>query len=138
MNNVTGINHALDEEREVIKSLHSQLLCAQAQLERLKFSLRTAIPGPDGYARMFDVPRAIELLTESPSIALAEFLKPIEEALAAHHQHANESCVVYFEQDGKPIEISTDLAEAYQESDLWAKTTDVLILLRSLSGREAK
>jgi len=50
----------------------------------------------------------------------------LEKALQKHHDHANESCVVYFEQDGKPIEISTDLAEAYQESGLWEETENAL------------
>ena len=59
----------------------------------------------------------------------ARWRKMAEEAIAMlseHHKHHQETLVVYFEQDGKPIEMSTDLGEAYLESDLAERTSDAL------------
>lgn len=50
----------------------------------------------------------------------------LREALEAHHRHHQESCLVFFSQDGKPIDIETDLGEAYSESDLAEKTIEAL------------
>jgi hypothetical protein len=52
----------------------------------------------------------------------------VQQVLRLHHQHAQEMGSVYFEQDGKPIEMSTDLGEAYIESDLYGRTEKVLNL----------
>lgn len=47
---------------------------------------------------------------------------------ALNHLHAKtqEECNVFFEQDGKPIEICTDLGEAYAESALCEKVIQAL------------
>jgi len=50
----------------------------------------------------------------------------LADVLQAHHKHASEAGNVYFEQDGKPIDVVTDLGEAYQESDLCDKTMAAL------------
>jgi hypothetical protein len=55
-----------------------------------------------------------------------ESVKPLVDALRNHHAHASESCNVFFEQDGKAIDIATDLGEAYQDSELCEKTYDAL------------
>ena len=46
--------------------------------------------------------------------------------LAKHHKHHSEPCTVYFEQDGKPIDVLTDLGDAYQDSALAEETGDSL------------
>lgn len=50
----------------------------------------------------------------------------MREALQKHHDHASEACNVFFEQDGKPIDICTDLGEAYQDSSLCELTLDAM------------
>lgn len=50
----------------------------------------------------------------------------LQTALRKHHTHASEECRVYFEQDGKPIDICTNLGEAYQESSLCEETLGAL------------
>lgn len=42
------------------------------------------------------------------------------------HAKLSEKCNVFFEQDGKPIDILTDLGEAYQESALCEKVSTCL------------
>lgn len=47
-------------------------------------------------------------------------------ALRELHEHSKEECWVYFEQDGKPIEIVVDLGEAYGDSELAERVADAL------------
>jgi len=61
-----------------------------------------------------------ELASKNADVAL------LVKALRAHHQHDSESCPVFFEQDGKPIELCTDLGEAYGESALAEQTVKAL------------
>lgn len=63
---------------------------------------------------------------------LRETCDELAAALKAQDDHHSESCVVFFEQDGKPIEISTDLGEAYQESELCEKTGKAISNYKSI------
>ena len=72
------------------------------------------------------------LASPAPRVYTAEEIRPLMEALRKHHQHAKEGAVVFFEQDGKPSEIATDLGDAYQDSGLCEETCDALYRARTL------
>lgn len=54
----------------------------------------------------------------------------LNRVLRKHHEHHQEECRVYFEQDGKPIDICTDLGEAYSESGLAEETVKALAAMQ--------
>lgn len=70
--------------------------------------------------------RLLELEAELEQVRAACAAK--HAVLKAMHDHASESCKVYFEEDilSKPIGEATDLGEAYQESDMCEKTEAAL------------
>jgi len=58
--------------------------------------------------------------------ALKQKNATLRKVLEALHKKTSETCNVFFEQDGKPIDIVTDLGEAYQESDLCSQVYQAL------------
>lgn len=84
--------------------------------------VKRAVAAEDEIGRM---KQAIEGLTANV-FALSASCDQLRTVLRQHHEHASESVKVYFEQDGKPIDICTDLGESYQESTLCDSTVDVL------------
>jgi len=56
-------------------------------------------------------------------ILLNRRIAALRVGLQAHHDRNLEKLVVYFQQDGKPVEMETDLGEAYSESALCEQTT---------------
>ena len=77
---------------------------------------------PDETTVDVDFARQLERELQQSEAACAS----MREALQEHHNHATDTCVVFFEQDGQPIGISTDLGEAYSESLLCEKALKAL------------
>lgn len=73
-----------------------------------------------------DMAVALANVFEMERNGLRDELHRAKTTLRKHHLHASEGCNVFFEQDGKPIEIATDLGEAYQESALHDETCAAL------------
>lgn len=62
-----------------------------------------------------------------PGVYIAiEDVQEIADILREHHLHAMESLNVFFEQDGKPIDVAVDLGDAYGESDIYERTDEIL------------
>lgn len=70
---------------------------------------------------------------ERPDMRWKAMAQELYGRLLIHHEHQSETCNVFFEQNGKPLDFSTDLGEAYQESDMYEKTTSVLWEYRNLA-----
>lgn len=69
-------------------------------------------------------------------VTLKQSLAPMREVLAEHHKHHQEKCLVFFSQGGRPIDIETDLGEAYSESALAEKTSESIALLDRLAEKK--
>lgn len=63
-------------------------------------------------------------------------LKIAGEALEAHHKHHQQALEVYLEQDGKPLDFSIDLGEAYSDSGLCEKTGEAIRLIQKTLSRD--
>jgi hypothetical protein len=81
---------------------------------------------------MSDTQNAVEVATRYALVLLAEkdewraMARKLAAQLTKIHKHNSESLPVFFEQDGRPIAICTDLGEAYQESEMCAKNCATL------------
>ena len=70
-------------------------------------------------------------------VAIGRILR-LRQVLKAHHDHESQMGSVYFEQDGKPIEIATDLGEAYQDSQLCSETEAALSATTEVAMKDEK
>lgn len=115
-----------DQMTEIIK--RHNIATNNLTIEQMVVVIRQAIECGDIYrlVRQTDNAQQVVYVPFRESESLKSRVEQLKSALQKHHDHHSESCVVYFEQDGKPIEISVDLGEAYQDSDLCELTCRAL------------
>jgi len=94
----------------------------------------------------FQLPQLANGTPESNEVLLSKILKPVGEtmdalaaALKQHHEHSNNGPVVHFTDEANPpgpvdMPLPTNLADAYQESQLWDDTRDALCMYAAQKG----
>ncbi len=112
-----------------VKELNDECEAQQYQFDILKKDpacvwanmLRGNIATPSALVEAHDYQQI-----KAENAALEAKVKVLREALRRQHENQMEECKVFFSQDDKPIDIETDLSEAYSESSLCEETINVL------------
>jgi hypothetical protein len=129
-----GNEAACEGRREIIWSIHEQFEKLRKEIAIAKYQAECIFKAHAPQCTLLpDLNGVISQISNmTTGMVMKEQVKPLVEALQMLHAKMSEECNVFFEQDGKPIDICTDLGEAYQESELCEKTCDALSSARTI------